>query len=99
MYRLKIAAIGVLFLLGGCENGYKEELFPVIPLELSDCKFYKVQNTNGTSIRVVRCPNSESISATYQSGKTQMHTVTINGKQYRELETDESNNRRQPINH
>lgn len=38
-----------------------------------DCKIAQLQNSLGTNLFVVRCPNS-STSVSYMSGKVQMHT-------------------------
>jgi len=80
--------LAVLLAVGGCSNGYKEQSFPIKPVELSDCRFFKLTNDDGNVITVARCPNS-STSTTYKSGKTTRSTVIIDGKQYVEKESVE----------
>jgi hypothetical protein len=86
MRRMMILA--ALLAVGGCSNGYKEKSFPVKPVELSDCRFFELNNADGGSITVARCPNS-STTTTYKSGKTTRSTVIIDGKQYVEKEAAE----------
>lgn len=76
-----------MFVLSACTPSANEVSYPVLPDELKDCKFFRVDN-GGFPIRVVRCPNSTT-SATFQSGKTTKTTVVIDGKEYVEKEQNE----------
>lgn len=70
-----------LCLLAACSPSV-EEVVPVpaniMPEELKDCKFFRLQNEHGGSITVVRCPNS-TVSTT-QHQKNPVTTITIDGE-------------------
>jgi hypothetical protein len=74
----KIVIIFALLALSGCTNKYSEANFPVRPPELSDCKFFKMSNSSGEKITVVRCPNSTT-STTERVGKQDQTTVVTDG--------------------
>ena len=80
--KLLMVGIGVI-MLTGCEPKYEENTqnFTILPAELKDCKFYGVRSNTGSSLNIVRCPNS-TVSTTYKSGKTTLTTVVIDGKKY-----------------
>lgn len=80
--KLLMVIIGVV-MLTGCEPSYEEKTqnFTLLPNELKDCKFYGVRSNTGSSLNIVRCPNS-TVSTTYKSGKTTTTTVVIDGKKY-----------------
>lgn len=77
----KILLLISTLVLVGCNDSYKEHHFPVLPAELVDCKFFQLDNTQGMTISVARCPNSTT-ATTYQSGKTRRTTVVIDGVTY-----------------
>ena len=52
------------------------KLFPTLPDELKDCKFYNVSNESGLSLHVVRCGNDVAIK--YQEGKVHKNISVIN---------------------
>lgn len=52
--------------LTACSPSYEEKHYPVLPAELKDCKFYEVSN-GGSTIKVVRCPNSQTSTTWMQS--------------------------------
>lgn len=57
----------------GCSK-YETLEFPKVPPELADCKFFKLTDESGSSLKVARCPNSTTTS-TYSQGKTSATTV------------------------
>lgn len=71
----------VVFTLTACSDSAEKIDFPVLPPELKDCSFYKLENSGGSSMKVVRCPNS-STTSTYPVGKTTQSTVVIDGAEY-----------------
>ena len=80
--KLLMVVLGVV-ILTGCEPKYEENTqnFTLLLNELKDCKFYGVRSNTGSSLNIVRCPNSTT-STTYKSGKTTTTTVVIDGKKY-----------------
>ena len=76
-YILLVMAIA----LSGCTPSAQEIIWPVVPDELKDCKFYELVNSKGATMKVVRCPMS-STSVQYQSGKTTVNTIVIDGVEY-----------------
>jgi len=75
-----IVLMSALF-ISGCENKYEEIDYPVRPPELNDCAIYRLSNSEGGSIVVVRCPNSTT-STTYPQGKTQGSSIVVDGVEY-----------------
>ena len=65
----------LLLFVVGCENSYKEQQFPVLPDELKDCRFFHIQNEQGSYMNVVRC--DQDISVNYIEGKTQRNIAVI----------------------
>ena len=65
----------VATLLVACTPSAKPKIDLVWPEGLQDCKAYNLQDSNGSSLIVIRCPNS-SVSVNQQSGKTRK-TVTV----------------------
>ena len=56
--------------LAACSPKYEEQHYPVLPDDLKDCKFYEISN-GGSTIKVVRCPNSQtSTTWTQSNGKS-----------------------------
>ena len=84
--KLLMVILGVV-MLTGCEPSYKEKTqnFTQLPVELKDCKFYGVRSNTGSSLNIVRCPNSQT-STTYSVGKSTATTVVIDGKKYEATE-------------
>lgn len=68
-----------VLVLAGCSNGVEYLDYPTPP-ELADCKFYRLIK-NGSSINVVRCPNS-TVTTQQRVGKTEKRVVVIDGEQY-----------------
>lgn len=62
----------------GCSDKVVERKFPAMPEELADCRVFYVQNSDGHSVTVVRCPHSAT-TANVPSGKTTQVTVAIDG--------------------
>ena len=62
-------------ILAACTPSAKPKVDLVWPEGFQDCKAYNLQDSNGSSLIVIRCPNS-SVSVNQQSGKTRK-TVTI----------------------
>lgn len=74
----------VVLLLAGCSGSAKQRIFPVVPEELKDCKFYRLQDTDGSSITVARCGFP---TTTVQSnGKSKNIAVLIDGVEYKKAE-------------
>lgn len=69
------------FLFSGCTPESKELNFPVLPVELKDCKFYMVRDGLGNVLSVVRCPNSSTSATT--SGKSPKTVIVIEGGRIR----------------
>jgi len=67
--------------LAGCTPSAKETVWEVLPDGLKDCKFYEISNSNGATMKVVRCPMSTT-SIQYQSGKATINTVVVDGVEY-----------------
>lgn len=72
---MKVLYIGVIaLLLAGCNSA--EQFTPkVVPYDLKDCKFYHMA-VDGSSYRIVRCPNS-STTTTYSPNKTTQSVTVI----------------------
>lgn len=61
----------VISALVGCEANTKETTSMwELPPELSHCKFYRMTSENGSTMRVVVCPNSTTTSITKNSSVT-----------------------------
>lgn len=77
-----VVAIALLTLVGCHPAGYVETTgeFTVVPEALKDCGFYEIWS-EGSYLRIVRCPNSTT-STTYSSGKSTVTTVVIDGVTY-----------------
>lgn len=78
---VKIATILSIILLAGCTPSAEQKIWPVLPEELKDCKFYKLKDDAANTITVVRCPQS-STTVQYKVGKSTQTTVTIDGVEY-----------------
>jgi outer membrane PBP1 activator LpoA protein len=79
-------ALGVMLILlsivlAGCTDKVEERKFLAMPKELADCRVFYVQNRDGNSMTVVRCPNSATTTEV-RSGKSTQTTVTIDGVEY-----------------
>lgn len=76
----KIILLAMLFVLAGCEPGARTKIYPVLPDELKDCKFFIITDDSGGHITVARCPNSTT--TTRQNDKRGTTSVIIDGKEY-----------------
>jgi hypothetical protein len=74
----KFIILTSLLFITACNDGYSTADFPVLPPELQDCSFYYLNNKKGSTITVVRCPNSTT-TTTYKAGKSTKTTVVIAG--------------------
>lgn len=78
-----IALLSIVALLSGCNDEPTDATNRYnLPAELKDCSIFYVG-----SLTIVRCPNS-SVSTSYTQGKVKKTTVTIDGKEYIEKETN-----------
>lgn len=79
----KTAAIIAILLsavmLSGCNESSKQVYYAATPVELKDCKFYELNNSNGNRVQVVRCPNSDT-SVQAKQGKATVYSATVEGK-------------------
>jgi hypothetical protein len=73
-------AFAVVFLVGCSDRAYEMQ-FPVMPAELSDCKFYHLEKASGANITVARCPNSATTTS-YMQGKAKRKIVVIDGVEH-----------------
>jgi hypothetical protein len=74
-----IIALCIMF-LAGCTPSANEKVWPVMPEELKDCKFYRLGDGEGNTISVARCPNSSTtVKMNNKQGTT---TVVIDGVEY-----------------
>ena len=87
----KIAVISglSLILLTGCNLSTHEVSNDfVIPSGLHDCKFFAMTRAGGSSVLVVRCPNSDTATRTTKTcGKgctRKVHTSTVGGNEIRD---------------
>lgn len=65
----------------GCTPGAHEtQPVPreILPEGLKDCKFYRLDYSNGGGMTVVRCPHS-STTTSYTSGKTTVNNTIVDG--------------------
>lgn len=75
----KIIALAFIMLLTACDRVTVDVAHKyAVPQELSDCIFRRMDSDTGSSITVVRCPNTAT--ATVQNGKS--NTIVIDGVQY-----------------
>lgn len=79
----KLLILAAIFALAGCSNNYKNVVFPVKPKELDDCGFFRLENTKGQYLYVVRCPNSQTTVGT--TGKSSQQVVVIDGVEYEKV--------------
>lgn len=73
-------AVGIILALSACSPESKippdfPELLKQTP-GFEDCKIAQLQNSAGTNLYVVRCPNS-STGVSYMAGKVRMQTAVI----------------------
>lgn len=66
----------VATLLVACTPSAKPKVDLVWPEGLQDCEAYNLQDSNGSNLIVIRCPNS-SVSVNQQSGKTRKTVAVI----------------------
>lgn len=72
----KIMLIVSVLLVAGCENSYESLSYPVLPEDLKDCKFYEVHSRGGSTLKIVRCPQSD-VSMRYIEGKRTITSMTV----------------------
>ena len=77
---MKYVLILSLMLLAGCEPSATEKIWPVMPAELQDCKFYKLKDTEGNTMNIARCPLSATTVKT--QAKHPQTTITVDGVEY-----------------
>jgi hypothetical protein len=77
---MKYVLILSLMLLAGCEPSATEKIWPVMPAELQDCKFYKLKDAEGNALNVARCPLSTTTVKT--QAKNPVTTITVDGVEY-----------------
>ena len=73
----------LLVTVSACSPSYEEKSYPLLPDDLSDCKFYKISNGPFSTIKIVRCPNSITSTTWKQARDTSSDVVVIDGIQYR----------------
>jgi hypothetical protein len=78
--KMKYVLILSLVLLAGCEPSAKEKVWPVMPAELQDCKFYRLTDSEANSISIARCPLSTTTVKT--QAKNPVTTITVDGMEY-----------------
>lgn len=76
---MKLVIVVSALMLAACQPYAKQETYPVLPVELQDCKFYRVSDGN-TYITIARCPNSSIAVKTHS--KSPKTTITIDGQEY-----------------
>lgn len=57
-----------------------------LPNELKDCKFFSITNSQGSYLRVVRCPNSQTSTTSTVSKNNTQTVVIIDGVKYEKVE-------------
>lgn len=73
-----ILAVLVATALVGCTPETKEVSNSwVLPPELQGCKVYDLSSDSGSSMKVIVCPNTSSISTTERQGKVDVDTTVI----------------------
>ena len=80
--------VGTMFVLSGCSPKYEDVSgrYASKPEALKDCTFSRLLSDEGSSITVVRCPNSDTTTRT--SGKSPIttavieDTINVNGVEY-----------------
>lgn len=77
VFCLSMAAL----LSSGCRDTAAEINFAVMPKELQDCQAFRISNSNGMKMNVLRCPNSTTTNTT-MVGKIMQSTVVIDGVVY-----------------
>lgn len=71
-----------MILLAGCSPRANSVNFPLLPPELSDCKFFNIYAGElGTNLTVARCHNSTTTTV-QNNGKTRKTTIVIDGVEY-----------------
>lgn len=75
----KIILFGLFSILTACSNSYSEINYPNIPNELKSCKFYFINNEQGSNMHVAYCPGA---TTTTINESEEAPVVTINGKTY-----------------
>lgn len=77
---MKYLLIAALAVLAGCSPSAKVKSYPILPEELKDCKFFRLNDGEGGNITVARCPNSTT--TVRQNDKSGTTSVIIDGKEY-----------------
>lgn len=77
----KIFAVVAVLALVGCHAETRDvKANFAIPEELKDCTFTRMQSEGGSTITVVRCPNSNVSVTDHQ--KNPVTTITVDGVEY-----------------
>jgi hypothetical protein len=67
-------------MLAACSPSAKEKNFPVLPDELKDCKFYRLEDGVAAAITVARCGNTTTVRR--HESKSNPTTITIDGAEH-----------------
>lgn len=88
MKHITILLLSVV-LLAGCEAQQPKEITYNMPPDLSDCKAYSIDSTDGPKLFVIRCSgqtkrSETSVEWSQRSGKSTnyYHTILIDGDEY-----------------
>jgi hypothetical protein len=73
-----VVGLFVLVAMIGCSPSARRKEYPILPVELKDCVFFRLMDEDGASITVARCPNSTT--TVRQSDKPGTTAVVIDGK-------------------
>jgi len=73
----------------GCSKETEETTYHYsLPEELKDCKIFRLRGDNTSTLRVVKCPNSNTTTS-YSEGKTKMD-ITVVEENLKQLKLKES---------
>jgi len=75
----KILIVLGVVMLAACSPSAKQKYYPVLPDELKDCKFYRLEDGAGVAITVARCGNATAVRQSDKAGNT---TILIDGVEY-----------------
>ena len=75
----KILVILGIVMLTACSPSAKQKYYSVLPDELKDCKFFRLEDGNGAAVTVARCGNATTVRQSDKAGTT---TITVDGVEY-----------------